>query len=126
PSSNHINLWAEQNTDRSAPPPNPFPEEVQADDAVGDDIDAPGFFERWTSMFQRLPKKGPDADKSWGDWWAVHWNPIPTAWFQSINPLLILLLAPVFAGLWTWLGRRGPEPAISPQIGRHSLTVVQA
>jgi POT family proton-dependent oligopeptide transporter len=33
---------------------------------------------------------------------------IPTAWFQSINPVLILLLAPVFAWLWTKLDRRQP------------------
>jgi POT family proton-dependent oligopeptide transporter len=33
---------------------------------------------------------------------------IPTAWFQSVNPVLILLLAPVFAWLWTKLDRRQP------------------
>ncbi|MDI1463620.1 peptide MFS transporter [Catellatospora sp. KI3] len=33
---------------------------------------------------------------------------IPTAWFQSINPVLILLLAPLFAWTWTRLDRRQP------------------
>ncbi|GAB4054018.1 peptide MFS transporter [Catellatospora paridis] len=33
---------------------------------------------------------------------------IPTAWFQSVNPVLILLLAPVFAWMWTRLDRRQP------------------
>src|SRR5262249_10277762 len=28
-------------------------------------------------------------------------NPVPTAWFQSINALAIFVLAPVFAYLWT-------------------------
>ncbi|BCJ75574.1 MFS transporter [Catellatospora sp. IY07-71] len=37
---------------------------------------------------------------------------IPTAWFQSINPVLILLLAPVFAWLWTKLDRRQPTTPV--------------
>src|SRR5438445_2311154 len=35
---------------------------------------------------------------------------VPTTWFQSVNAGLIFLLAPVFAGLWSWLGRRGRDP----------------
>lgn len=33
---------------------------------------------------------------------------ISPAWFQSLNPLFILLLAPVFAWLWVKLGNRQP------------------
>jgi dipeptide/tripeptide permease len=29
---------------------------------------------------------------------------VPASIFQSINPIYIILLAPLFAGLWTWLG----------------------
>ena len=36
---------------------------------------------------------------------------IPASWFQSINPVVILLFAPVAAGLWEWLRRRGKEPS---------------
>src|SRR5690606_5043028 len=32
---------------------------------------------------------------------------VPASMFQSINAAYIILLAPVFAALWTWLGRRG-------------------
>lgn len=39
-----------------------------------------------------------------GDW------TIPTSWFQSVNPLFIVLLGPVFTVLWTWLGKRDKEP----------------
>ncbi|MFI0780237.1 peptide MFS transporter [Streptomyces sp. NPDC021212] len=34
----------------------------------------------------------------------------PSSWFQSVNPLLIMALAPVFAWLWLWLARRDREP----------------
>lgn len=34
---------------------------------------------------------------------------IPPSWFQSINPLAIVLLAPVFALAWTKLGDRQPS-----------------
>jgi POT family proton-dependent oligopeptide transporter len=34
---------------------------------------------------------------------------IPPEWFQSINPLAIVLLAPVFVAVWTRLGDRAPS-----------------
>jgi POT family proton-dependent oligopeptide transporter len=36
---------------------------------------------------------------------------IPAGWFQSVNPAVILIFAPIFASLWTALGRRGREPS---------------
>jgi proton-dependent oligopeptide transporter, POT family len=36
---------------------------------------------------------------------------VPAGIFQSINPIYIILLAPIFAGLWQWLGTRGKEPS---------------
>jgi proton-dependent oligopeptide transporter, POT family len=36
---------------------------------------------------------------------------VPASWFQSINSAVLLLSAPVFAALWTTLGRRGREPS---------------
>jgi POT family proton-dependent oligopeptide transporter len=35
----------------------------------------------------------------------------PAAWFQSVQPLLVIILAPVFAWLWLALGRRQLEPS---------------
>lgn len=37
-----------------------------------------------------------------GDW------TMPISWVQSFNPFFIIILAPVFAALWTKLGRRQP------------------
>ncbi len=34
---------------------------------------------------------------------------VPATWFQSVNPLLIIFLAPAFASLWTWLGKRNVD-----------------
>lgn len=36
---------------------------------------------------------------------------IPAGWFQSLNPLYIILLAPVFATLWTWAASRSANPS---------------
>jgi len=33
----------------------------------------------------------------------------PAAWFQSVQPILVILLAPVFAWLWLAMGRREPS-----------------
>jgi proton-dependent oligopeptide transporter, POT family len=36
---------------------------------------------------------------------------VPTTWFQSVNPFFILLLGPLFAELWTVLGRHKKDPS---------------
>lgn len=42
---------------------------------------------------------------------------VPAGIFQSINPIYIILLAPLFAGLWQWLGRKGREPSAPAKFG---------
>lgn len=42
---------------------------------------------------------------------AIHFE-IPPAWFQSLNPLFIVTLAPVFAWLWVKLGRFNPPTVV--------------
>jgi proton-dependent oligopeptide transporter, POT family len=42
---------------------------------------------------------------------------VPASLFQSINPIYIILLAPLFAWLWTELGRRGLEPSTPAKFG---------
>ncbi len=41
----------------------------------------------------------------------------PSSWFQTVNPLLIILLAPVMAGLWTALSARGRQPGTAVKFG---------
>jgi proton-dependent oligopeptide transporter, POT family len=48
---------------------------------------------------------------------AVPGREIPAAWFQAINPLFILLLAPLMAGLWRRLGTRGPSTPAKMALG---------
>ena len=47
---------------------------------------------------------------------------MPASLFQSINPIYIVLLGPVFAALWQWLGRRGLEPSAPAKFG---LAIIQ-
>jgi POT family proton-dependent oligopeptide transporter len=42
---------------------------------------------------------------------------VPTSLFQSINPIYIILLGPIFAWLWTTLGRKGIEPSTPAKFG---------
>ncbi len=42
---------------------------------------------------------------------------VPAGIFQSINPIYIILLAPLFAWLWQWLARRGKEPSAPAKFG---------
>jgi proton-dependent oligopeptide transporter, POT family len=42
---------------------------------------------------------------------------VPAGIFQSINPIYIILLAPIFAALWQWLGKKGKEPSAPAKFG---------
>ena len=42
---------------------------------------------------------------------------VPASVFQSLNAGYIVLFAPLFAALWTWLGRRGWEPSAPAKFG---------
>lgn len=45
------------------------------------------------------------TDRRFGNW------EMPAAYFQSFNPIMIVTLAPVFAAIWSFLGKRGWEPS---------------
>lgn len=45
------------------------------------------------------------TDRHIGSW------EMPAAYFQSFNPIMIVTLAPIFAALWSFLGKRGIEPS---------------
>ncbi len=83
---NALNLWADQTTDRYLTAPAP-------------PVPAP-------------PAEQPPADAGW----LTFLNPVPTAWFQSINAFAIFVLGPVFAFLWIWLDRRFLNPNIPIKI----------
>jgi proton-dependent oligopeptide transporter, POT family len=41
----------------------------------------------------------------------IDFEEVPAEWFQSINPLGIVIFAPIFAWVWSELNARGKEPA---------------
>lgn len=41
----------------------------------------------------------------------IYIEQIPTSFFQSINAIAIVICAPLFALLWTWMGNKNIEPA---------------
>ena len=43
--------------------------------------------------------------------WGLMDNPFPATWYQSANPLSVIVFAPLFAWLWVALARRGLEPS---------------
>ncbi len=46
----------------------------------------------------------------------INWN-MPASWLQSVNPLLIIAMAPVFAWLWVFLARKKVEPSSPLKFG---------
>jgi POT family proton-dependent oligopeptide transporter len=43
--------------------------------------------------------------------------PFPSSWFQSVNAIMIIALAPVFAWLWVKLGKRDPSSPAKFAVG---------
>ncbi|MGX1886022.1 peptide MFS transporter [Streptomyces sp. NPDC055287] len=35
----------------------------------------------------------------------------PASWYQSVNPMMVIILAPIFAALWVKLAKRNSEPS---------------
>jgi POT family proton-dependent oligopeptide transporter len=59
------------------------------------------FFEQAGSSFNFLADK--IVDRTFGDWI------FPVAWFQSVNSVAIITLAPLLAWLWVRMGRNNPS-----------------
>ncbi len=51
------------------------------------------------------------TDRHLGGW------EMPATWLQSVNPGVIIFMGPLFAGLWTWLGKRRMNPSQPAKIG---------
>lgn len=47
---------------------------------------------------------------------------MPASWLQSVNPLFIIIFAPVFGWLWVWLGSREPSIPVKFALGLLLLT----
>jgi POT family proton-dependent oligopeptide transporter len=67
------------------------------------------FFEQAGSSFTFLADQ--IVDRKFGDW------VFPTAWFQSVNSIAIIVLAPIIAAIWVALGRRNANPTIPRKFG---------
>jgi len=63
-------------------------------------------FEQAGGTFNLFAQLNTARTLTLGDW---HFT-IPAPWFQSLNPLLIFILAPLFSLFWVWLAARGREP----------------
>ncbi|MBB5121769.1 POT family proton-dependent oligopeptide transporter [Streptomyces eurocidicus] len=47
----------------------------------------------------------------------------PATWFQALNPLFVMALAPVLAWLWLWLARRRQEPGTAVKFAMALLCI---
>jgi POT family proton-dependent oligopeptide transporter len=67
------------------------------------------FFEQAGSSFTFLADQIVNRD--FGGW------VFPVAWFQSVNSIAIITLAPIVAAVWVMLGRRNANPSIPRKFG---------
>ena len=58
-----------------------------------------------TGIADRIIPADEQTDRHIGSW------EMPAAYFQSFNPIMIVTLAPLFAAVWSFLGKRGLEPS---------------
>ncbi|MGL4250206.1 MAG: peptide MFS transporter [Aeromonas sp.] len=48
---------------------------------------------------------------------------VPTAWFQSLNPFFIIILAPVVAAIWVKMGKKEPNSPVKFAMGLLFLAI---
>jgi POT family proton-dependent oligopeptide transporter len=63
-----------------------------------------GGFEQSGSSFNLFAERYTERD--------LHGFQVPAAWFQSLEPVFIIVLGPLLGALWVQLGRRGLDPSI--------------
>ncbi|HWU77281.1 MAG TPA: peptide MFS transporter [Rhodanobacter sp.] len=68
------------------------------------------FFEQAGSSFNFLAQNIVERHMLGG------WE-FPVGWFQSVNPVAIVLLAPLISLVWAWLDKRRIEPSIPRKFG---------
>jgi len=59
------------------------------------------------------------------DWNLLGWQ-IPASWFQSFNPLMIFIFAPLLNLFWAWQSKNGKEPSSVTKMGIGSMLVGSA
>lgn len=42
---------------------------------------------------------------------------VPTSWLQAVNPIFIIILGPIFSGLWMALAKKGKNPSTPVKMG---------
>ncbi|MEO8181299.1 MAG: peptide MFS transporter [Deltaproteobacteria bacterium] len=66
-------------------------------------------------VFWAVYEQQGNTMQSWADertvWPQILGFQVPSTWFQSFNPLMIILLAPLLDGFWRWQQRKGAEPS---------------
>ena len=65
---------------------------------------------RFWSAFEQAPTSLNLFAKDFTNRQFLGWE-IPATWFQNVNSIFIVLLAPFFAALWLKLGKRGANPS---------------
>jgi POT family proton-dependent oligopeptide transporter len=114
---NVLNLWADKSTNRYLTRPAPKPSlkvaQVQTEEPT-EEVEpvAQSVFERYRTLFLPKARPGSKPKQSWGQWFSESVNPMPTAWFQSINSAALVLIAPFLAWMWVFLDSRGWQPSI--------------
>ena len=66
-------------------------------------------------VFWAVYEQQGNTMQSWADeqtvWPTILGFQVPSTWFQSFNPLCIIVLAPVLDRLWAWQDKRGGAPS---------------
>ncbi len=72
-------------------------------------------FEQASSSMTLFAERGTDR--------VVFGQEMPTSWLQAVNPLFIILLAPVFAALWVRMGKNDPSIPVKFGLGLVQLGI---
>ncbi len=113
---NVLNIWADKATNRyltqEPKPLSVIPEVNETAAESAGEVVRLSVWQRFATMFRLKPPPPGQKSQTWGEMLSSPFNPITTTSFQAINPIAIVLLAPLFAWLWVALDKRKLQPSI--------------
>lgn len=66
-----------------------------------------------TVLFWGVYEQQGNTMQLWADSntdWNIFGFEVPSTWFQSFNPFIIFIMAPILDRMWAWQAKRGKEP----------------
>ncbi len=123
-----VYLWGQSYLSPEKPRPTPAQKQHDGGGLTGDEWKAVGALAvlcLLNVVFWAVYEQQGNTMQTWADeqtvWPVIAGFQIPSTWYQSFNPLIIVLFAPLLDMFWQWQAKRGTAPSSVSKMAIGSL-----